>query len=76
MLNSEQRLTTNFYSILTYLLIITITVCDSFVATLMSGIGRSSFMVPDGVGYTRAAVATIQASLIDKLRLSAVFAHA
>ena len=30
-----------------------------FVATSMSGIRRTNFMVPDGVGFTRAAVATI-----------------
>ena len=30
-----------------------------YVATSMSGIRRSSFMAPDGVGYTREAVATI-----------------
>ena len=30
-----------------------------YVATSMSGIRRSSFMTPDGVSYTREAVATI-----------------
>ena len=41
------------------LLLLTQCVTPFYFAMSMSGIRRTSFMVPDGVSYTRAAVATI-----------------